>query len=667
MRHSTSVRRAILLACMVAAAGCADAADRVPPQSYPPEYFVPFQANTALDMISHLPAFVFDSGKGRGAGAPGNVVINGKRPASQTEALADVLARIPAAGVQRIEVIEAGGDIDMQGYATVANVLLNPMDLMAASASVASYLGADGSVHPALEGRYSLKHQDHSIDLALEWSSSPDASLGHGQRTTRYANDTPPADVVVDGAGISANQALKLNYTRELPDGQLRWNASVRPWTYRSRIRNEGMTDTLASNDNAGRTMEQGLSYSRALTHAATIDLRALYRTADAANVSATTTGGDTARSLSNSSNSGHVLTGLLTWQALDDVVVHGGLEHAVNTLENSNAYQSPASTEPAPATVTGAQESRTEAELAASWQVSQAMHAEAGMRMAYASVGSGGDAAEPNTASYPQPLLRLSLSPSPALQLRLRVERELGQLNLGDAAAYFALAEKAWGPGHADLAPAQIWLCEGAVEYRFWDKGTAALSYRQSRIDDAIDRMPIRSATALYDATGNVGTASADSVTGWLNVPTDSWSVPQGLLKLSTTWKSSAVTDPVTLASRRLSGEQPLAWRVEFAQDLPQQRAAWGFSVDNGWNNDNWQAAERDASSGSGWARAFLKYSPAPKMTVALELNNLAGRVVTYDRIHYAGDRMGGGVDFVERNVTRTQPFALVRVRRDW
>jgi hypothetical protein len=178
---------------------------------------------------------------------------------------------------------------------------------------------------------------------------------------------------------------------------------------------------------------------------------------------------------------------------------------------------------------------------------------------------------------------------------------------------------------------------------------------------------MPMRTATATYDAAGNIGEASADSVTGMLNLPTDDWALPQGLLKLSTTWRSSSVTDPTTQETRRLSGEQPLAWRIEFSQDLPRQRTAWGFSVDNGWSNDSWQIADRATSSGSGWARAFVNYRPASNVMVTLELNNLTSRTIAYDRTHYTGDRLAGGVDFVEHNLTRTQPFAMLRVRRDW
>jgi hypothetical protein len=312
-------------------------------------------------------------------------------------------------------------------------------------------------------------------------------------------------------------------------------------------------------------------------------------------------------------------------------------------------------------------QEARVEGQLSSAWQVDSALSAEAGLKVEHSSLSMGADQPEARAHVYPKPRLRLSLSPSPSLQLRLRMERETSQLNFGDGAAYFGIADKSLRAGYPDLVPAKSWVCEGALEYRFWERGTAVLSYTQSHISDVIDRMTIRTPSATMDTAANIGDASADSVTGLLNLPTDSWALPQGLIKLSTTWRSSSVTDPTTLTTRRLSGEQPMAWRIEFSQDLPHQRTAWGVSVDNGWSNDSWQFAERDTSSGSGWARAFVNYRPVANLMVTLELNNLAGRTISYDRMHYAGDRLAGAVDFVEHNITRTQPFAMLRVRRDW
>ena len=652
---------------MLAAARAAGAVDGAQPQSYSPAYFTQFQAGTAMDMVSRLPGFVFDAGN-TSRGVAGNVLMNGKRPTSKTDSLGDVLGRIPAAAIERIDVINGGaGGIDMQGYPTVANVLIKEMDLVSASATASSSIMPDGGLQPSLTGNYSLKRQDKNINLTLGWTRSPDASQGQGHRTTVYAGATPAAETAVEGSGINENKTVKLTYGQDVLDGQLTWNAAYNPWTYQSQARFDSETRALNSNDNAGRTMEQGLAYTRDLAPGASIDLRALYRGADAAAESTSAAGGNTSYSVSNTTASEHILAGQLTWQALQGVVIRGGFERAVNTNDNSNTYQANAGAAAAPSGGAWVQEERVEGQLSSAWQVDSALSAEAGLKIEHSSLGIGADLPQAKAYVYPKPRLRLALSPTPALQLRLRMEREVSQLNFGDAAAYFGVADKTARAGYADIVPAKTWLCEGALEYRFWDRGAAVLIYTQSRISDVIDRMPIRTASATYDAAGNIGDASADSVTGMLNLPTDGWSLPQGLLKLSTTWRSSSVTDPTTQETRRLSGENPLAWRVEFSQDLPRQRTAWGFSVDNGWSNDSWQAAERDTSSGGGWARAFINYRPASNMTVTLELNNLAGRVISYDRLHYAGDRLAGGVDFVEHNVTRTQPFAMLRVRRDW
>lgn len=650
MTPPSLIRHAVLLACALTANAAA--------QSFVPDYFKQFQASTAMDMVSRLPGFVFDGGN-VGRGVPGNVLINGKRPTAKTDALGDVLGRIPAAAVERIDVINGGANgIDMLGYPAVANLLLKQMDLVSVSTTASTSVLEDGTLTPSLEGNYNLKRGDQNINVLLARSRSPDMAQGLGTRTTVFTGPTPAAQVRVAGAGVAENTAVKLGYGQDVLDGQLTWNGALTPWTYQSQASFDAATHSLTSNDNAGHTREQGLAYSRDLAHGASLDLKALYRTSDTNAESATTaTGSDTAHAYTNTSATEQVLGGQLSWQAADGVIIRGGLERAVNTNDTSASYQANA----------WVQESRVEGQLSSAWQVDSSLSAEAGLKVAHSSLTVGTDQPEGKSHLYPKPRLRLSLSPLPSLQLRLRMEREVSQLNFGDAAAYFDSANKTIRGDFPDLVAAKTWLCEGAIEYKFWERGAAVLSYTQSHISDAIDRMPVHTAASTYDVAGNIGDASADSVTGLLNLPTDNLALPQGLLKLSTTWRSSSVTDPVTQATRRLSGETPLSWRVEFSQDLPQQRTNWGVSVDNGWSNDSWQVSERDTSSGSGWARAFVNYKPASNLVVTLELNNLAGRTITYDRTHYAGDRLAGGPDFVEHNITRTQPFAMLRVRRDW
>ncbi|MBV7534973.1 hypothetical protein KW842_04235 [Duganella sp. sic0402] len=670
MSNAARLRHAVLLACTLAAgtAGAAGAGEASAPQSYAPDYFRQFQASSAMDMATRLPGFVFDGGN-PSRGAAGNVLINGKRPTSKTDSLNDVLGRIPAAAVERIDVINGGaGGIDMQGHATVANFIIKPIDLVSSSLTVSNFVMADGGWQPALDGNYNLKRGDKSINLTLGWRRSPDTGQGLGQRNTQYADREQPAELSLAGSGMTENKSVKLNYAQELLDGEISWNGAYNPWIYQSQSRQEAQTMALATNDNSGRTVEQGLAYTRDLWPGASMDLKALYRTSEFIGDSAYAADGTISHSITENAASEQILAGQLTWQALDGVVLRGGVERVVNANDSASSWQANAQAPVQPGMGAWVQESRVEGQLSSAWQVDSSLSAEAGVKLAHSSLSTSASQGDAKAYNYPKPRLRLALSPLPALQLRLRLEREISQLNFGDNAAYFGMADKTLRADYPDLVPAKTWLCEGALEYRFWDRGAAILSYTQAHISDAIDRMPIRTASSTYDAAGNIGDASADSVTGMLNLPTDNWALPQGLLKLSTTWRSSTVTDPTTQTARRLSGEQPLSWRVEFSQDLPQQRTVWGFSVDNGWSNDSWQVAERDTSSGSGWARAYVNYRPASNMMVTLELNNLASRSITYDRLHYAGgDRYASNVDFFEHNITRTQPYAMLKLRRDW
>ena len=57
-------------------------------------------------------------------GAAGNVLIDGERPATKDDSLDQILNRIPASAVARIEVIRGGAPgIDMQGKTVIANVV----------------------------------------------------------------------------------------------------------------------------------------------------------------------------------------------------------------------------------------------------------------------------------------------------------------------------------------------------------------------------------------------------------------------------------------------------------------------------------------------------------------------------------------------------------------
>src|SRR5579862_8996613 len=89
------IGRAAVAALLLLTAVHAYAAEEPPSTvlNYPASYFADARPNTAYDMISRLPGFVFDDGntlRGFG-GTAGNVLIDGQRPTSKTDDLQSVL------------------------------------------------------------------------------------------------------------------------------------------------------------------------------------------------------------------------------------------------------------------------------------------------------------------------------------------------------------------------------------------------------------------------------------------------------------------------------------------------------------------------------------------------------------------------------------------------
>ncbi|RZJ89909.1 MAG: TonB-dependent receptor, partial [Brevundimonas sp.] len=87
--------------------------------TFPLAFFQGQAPATALDLVTRTPGFALiepdDDVRGYG-GAQGNLLIDSARPTSKRESLSDLLKRIPAGSVERIELVQPGTPgIDMAG------------------------------------------------------------------------------------------------------------------------------------------------------------------------------------------------------------------------------------------------------------------------------------------------------------------------------------------------------------------------------------------------------------------------------------------------------------------------------------------------------------------------------------------------------------------------
>ena len=193
-------------------------------------YFAQYQPTTALDMVNHLPGFTEDDGESvRGySGAAGNVLIDGRRPASKSDSVSSQLGRINASDVDHIELIRGGANgIDMQGRTVLANVIRKKGDSTQVVAQAGMHVFADGHRIPGGSVMVTKRWGERTFDLTVSRGQSLDDSVGDGRYITRDGTGaitrSSPAHTDGDGGNVTVVSA----YKGPLYGGDLRLNTKI--------------------------------------------------------------------------------------------------------------------------------------------------------------------------------------------------------------------------------------------------------------------------------------------------------------------------------------------------------------------------------------------------------------------------------------------------------
>jgi hypothetical protein len=224
-------------------------------------------------MINRLPGFPADSGSSaRGLrGTAGNVLIDGKRPASKSDSLGDIVSRIPADQVERIEVIRGGAPgIDMQGQSVVANIIRKAGNTSQQTVTVGTnWFLQSGDNLPSFNYQTSRTMGPRSFDFSAGLGTSLDDSVGQG---TRVRRDPSGAITRFETAGTEAEGrplSAKGSFKTPLMGGELRANATVGKSNFKDEdhFRRPGVvTDVVGKSRQPQR--RDGANYTRPLTRA---------------------------------------------------------------------------------------------------------------------------------------------------------------------------------------------------------------------------------------------------------------------------------------------------------------------------------------------------------------------------------------------------------------
>jgi len=640
--------------------------------AYAPEFFAAAQPSTALDMITRLPGFSLEQGdNARGfAGTSGNFLINGERPTSKNESLEDMLRRISASTVERIDLIRGGAPgIDMQGRTVMANIVLKRTVQVEKVVNLQTYLYPDGFFGPILELQGSRREGDNALEGSLKATRDrTDNTYDGGVRLRVNGAGVPTSKDALKGYDIIENYILRGAVQRPMLGGKARVNAKLEFFGFDRDVTatrvfpapgREVTGETLAD-----YTGEFGARYDRGLSARTDLQLVLLQNVERNIYGSTFETPSLFVDYRSRTDTGETILRSELKHRRSDSLSFEAGIEGAYNFLDGDNRYFENRVSIPLPAAQVKVEELRGELSGKAIWRASPKLNLEAGARMEVSRISQSGDTDLSKSFFYPKPRVLATWSPTKTDQLRVRIEREVGQLDFDDFVSSAGTETGTVDAGNPDLEPDRRWTIETAWEKRFWGGGALVVLYRHAEIKDVVDVIPINTS---FEAPGNIGDGKSDFYQVNLTLPTDKLGVSGGQLKARLSWAESEVTDPVTQAKRRISGQTPFTCNVNFTRDMPGGRWSWGVITSCQNEERYYRVGEVRTFKFEQWLEGFVEWRPRKDLTIRTELANWNSRHKTRTRVMYAGNRASGIVTQTETRELPFEPYLFIKVRKSF
>jgi outer membrane receptor protein involved in Fe transport len=639
---------------------------------YEASFFAEFQPTTALDMVKRLPGFSFEPGDTtvRGfAGALGNVLIDGQRPASKAVLLEDVLRRIPVSGVTAIEVIRGGAPgVNMQGQSVVANVVRRGgnmstlagevtglfatehdpgVGLRLESASNIDRLSLNGTLNFRDEQQYGnsgtgeliRRNADRELILSSGFETDWRQRTYQANGSAEYQGDAGLLRINLGGTSQDTKQFDILTPRTGVPQ--------TFDWTI--------ITDIRLDQGEAGVDYEH--TFSDALTGRALL-LQTLERKIIAAD-------SIDAFNLQNSEDEAFrgesIFRSSATYRASTALTVETGLEGAYNFLDVDARLSRNGIPVALPSAKVKIEERRGEAFVDFRWKVTPRLASDIGMRYEVSTISQTGDHDAKRTLSYPKPRVMVRFDMNSDVQLRGRIERTVSQLEFRDFASQASLDAGTINGGNAELKPENAWEFEGAAERRFWGSGAITLGYTYSMVSDVVDLVPV----GQFDAPGNLGDGTREKIAFSVSLPLERVGLSGTQLRFNGDWSWSSVDDPVTHESRRITKHSPLGGDVLITKEFPSLNSTLSIEDSFSKRETYFRIGEVRTDHWDHFFRMYWDWTPKADTVVRLMFNNFTGRPRSRWRTVYDGTRASGEILYHEDRHIDALRFVQLQVRK--
>ena len=624
---------------------------------YEASWFGQFAPRTALDMVNQTPGFSPDlrAGNRRGlSGSAGNVLIDGERPSAKSQTLQDILQRIPAKQVARIEILR-GAEIagDPSGAAVLANVVRTH------SAGVGAW--SAGFEHaprqqPAPNGSLSWSDRIGPTDYAVGVSSNSFHRDLPGRRrvldalgnVTMLRVDASPreyfqhavnAELVQAGFGGRLAFTGQASYSRYDEDSTLLTASSA----------GDRLEDQFTPYSGATRTNESGLNFERSVG-AWDMTLAALVtRSESESDVSSTHRDNsfvvDSASAQSVARDGGESVGRVTAARNFASFRLEVGMEGALNTLAVRTALSRDLGTGWSVIHVPNAnlqiREGRHEAFAGYTWTSQSPWSMEARITAEMSRLDFAGDVNRSTDLVYWKPLLRASRLFGDRNQVQLRMFRDVGQLDFSDFVSAPSLADDVVNGGNPALRPETSWRAEFVADLRIGADTALGIKGFHYWLDDAVDLVPTGAPGMQIDAPANIGEGTVTGVDLTYSAPLAAI-VPGGVIGFVATLQESAISDPITGELRTISDFQTAQLKAEFRQDVAARRFAWGINYSRSSPTQRFRRAEIETYRNSPSLDLFFESTAIEAVKVRLSASSVLAAPELRERTFFSPDRAG-------------------------
>jgi hypothetical protein len=300
----------------------------------------------------------------------------------------------------------------------------------------------------------------------------------------------------------------------------------------------------------------------------------------------------------------------------------------------------------PFPGSSGGVTEDRYESIITHSRTLREGLTMQLGVGGEYSKLSQTGPGGLVREFTRPKGSLTLAWTPEPGTDLSFKLARTVGQLSFSDFLASVNLAQNTGNAGNVELVPPQAW--EADLEYKknldAW--GSASVRLFGRWIEDHIDIIPV----GASESRGNIDRATLYGINAAATINLDPLGWKGAKINFSAVAETSNLKDPLTGEDRPFSGRRDLGGEISLRYDVPQSNWAMGAGFNWIHVNPNVRLFEVNTDfEGPIYTFAFIEHKDVFGLTVNLNVFNLTGGQIHFDRTVWNGLRDSSSVQFFE------------------